>query len=99
MSVGGVAAQTPRAKRESGVPAAPLAHGFTVAWLVAGVLLLVLFVHLLQSAALSQGGLRQPGFRSSGGYVYRSPEASFVRPGGAAQAEEESQSQGGAAGR
>lgn len=100
-STGAAPAHAP-ASASGGVPAGFLSRGFTVAWLVVGLLLLLMFVRLLQSMALSQEGglgLSRYGAHPSGGYLYRSREEGPSRPGGGAPVEEERTAEGGAVSR
>jgi eukaryotic-like serine/threonine-protein kinase len=66
--------------------------GFTVAWVLAGVLLLLLFARLVQSEALPShagglGGERSPALVPAGRYVYRNAEGNYLPLGDPGQAE------------
>lgn len=102
MSAAGATAMRRAQPAQTGVSAGVLPRGFTVAWLVAGVLLLLLFVRLLQGMAIPSNamlGLRETAARPGAGYIYRSPEGSFLHPGSGGPAEEEGAGAGGTAGR
>ncbi len=90
---GGPGAARLAGARQAALPARGVPRGLTVAWLIAGVLLLIVFMQLLQSAALvpQSGGLagngREP-LRSSGGSLYPGPQAAGAERSYPYQAEE-----------
>jgi hypothetical protein len=80
------------AKREATLHGPHGFMGFTVAWLVAGVLLLFLFARLLQSAGVSSpalgfGGERPPGY-PTGALPLQRGQRAYESPGGSSVQEE-----------
>jgi hypothetical protein len=89
--------------RRAAAPTGRLSHGFTAVWLLAGVVTLLLFVHLLQSAALPQSGEERIGESArlgpGVGSLYRNGEAFSVRPATPLRTEQESAGEADEAGR